>query len=225
MRSPTRDGDFNATEMHASTQQAFVGSPLAPCAFFSRNSPLHVTPRRTRVYVQMPQARSLESYREGNRFGNEGRSHHARRKGGNRIENADSKSGGEFAQGRGKQSFVLPYALVRMNVASFETCGFLVRSGCVRVNGSVVKDEKAKINRFNDIVTVNGTEYGCLDERLREGTEVVNDENEKDELNVLPRTQRDFYHPESARTPGMFKKYNRGVDGGFYSSRRHKGGK
>lgn len=141
------------------------------------------------------------------------------------MKNVDSKNEEKSAQGRGKLRIPLPYALLQMNVASFETCGFLIRSGCVRVNGNVVKDEKAKVNRFDDTIMVNGTEYGSLDNRLREEAEVVEDENEVDELNILPRTQRDFHYPGSAQTPDTFKKYTRRVDRGFYSSRRHSAGK
>lgn len=114
-----------------------------------------------------------------------------------------------------------------MNVASIETCEFLVRSGRVRVNGVVVSDQKAKIHRFDDDLVVNGLPCGTM--ALHEGNAktLPGDENgEMVDTKFLPRGQRDFRNsPRPKPGPENFKKYSRRVDRGFFSSRRYHGGK
>lgn len=218
-------GDIRLTQISAIFPPAFTGSPLPLRSPFIRGPQISTTPRLTRVLVRGPQARSIESYREGSRFGGEGRFRRAHNKEEQRRRNIDLKNEQNSEQSRRKLRVLLPLALSQMNVASFETCGFLVRSGRVQVNGTVVKDGKVKINRFDDIITVNGTEYGSMESILKEEAEEEDKEDELDDLNILPRAQKDFYYPGSTRNEDNIKKYNRRVDGGFYASRRYRAGK
>lgn len=103
-----------------------------------------------------------------------------------------------------------------------ETCAFLVQSGCICVNGEVVKDTKAKIHRVEDTLAMNGKDLGTL-AAFEAGTFPVYDETDKE---MIPRVQRDFRNnPRNRITPEDFKKYNRRVDRGFFSGRRFNSGK
>lgn len=136
-----------------------------------------------------PCARSLESYREGQRFSNQ-------------PPNQPKK-----------KRLSLIQALTRLNVASIETCGLLVRSGCVRVNGNVVRDGKEKIDRQFDVLSVNGREVGSVD----------GEAEWEEERQTLPGTKKDLWRGDWGMS--VEKKYTRKVDGGFYSSRRFDAGK
>lgn len=120
-----------------------------------------------------------------------------------------------------KPKIALVKALVKMNVASHDTCVFLVQKGCVRVNGVVVEDEKAKIDRQSDAVMVNGTNHGTLEGSPEQSDEWVDPEKDK---TFLPRRQRDF-NQERLDGGANRRKFSRRVDGGFYSSKKYTYGK
>lgn len=206
--------------------EAFISAPLK---FVPRGVPAGAatTPRRTRVYSVSPQARSLESYREGRQYEHERSARRSRKRelpGDGRAPAAEEV---REPQRRGKQRLPLASALASLDVASIETCGFLVRSGCVRVNGEVVRNEKAKIHRLDDVLVVNGKEYGTYEFALQSKKD-SQDSTTPDVIdrNILPRSQRDFRSTSRQGTDvDSQKKYNRRVDRGFYSSRRHGSGK
>lgn len=174
------------------------------------------TPRRTRNCTL--HARSLDSYREGSRFNNE-------------IPGTDDPLRAVPAQRKPpkvKQRIALTKAMSKLNIASMETCAFLVRSGCVRVNGQVVRDEKAKIHRFDDSFTVNETLYGPIGSPETESLTRDSDFADDIDPDILPRSQRDF--PQNVDYGSMDnrktkKKFSRRVDRGYYSSQRFESGK
>lgn len=217
-----------SSEMSFTPTQAFVGAPINSFGSKWPYTLLPKTHRKCRRYSLTPTARSLDSYREGDRFGNTDSTRRSR----NRYT---SSSGNGFAKDKRKEAppprrklrVPLVNALSSLSVASLETCAFLIRSGCVRVNGEVVLDQKAKIHRFEDDLVVNGKGYGKLsvvdnDENVSNAS----DFNEVVDPELLPRGQRDFRN-SPRRGPGAesFKKYNRRVDRGFFSSRRYHAGK
>lgn len=193
--------------------EAFVGSPLPSSAFTLQPRLPHSQPtlRRARNYLIAPFARSLESYNEGSRFGDSD------------PRNARHSNSIRENQPRRKTHILLVSALSSLNVASIETCGFIVRSGCVKVNGAVVKNEKARINRSTDRILVNGTDYGTFEPEDGDNHIFV-EEKPFDDINFLPRSRRDF-RSSYLDDVGMPKKFNRRVDGGFYSSRKYHQGK
>lgn len=104
-----------------------------------------------------------------------------------------------------------------------DTCGLLIRSGCVRVNGVIVKDNKLRVDRTADVVVVNGVEYGTVEQV--EGGAGRDGEAEADEWQLLPRAQKDRVRPGAAFAHEAYRKYSRKVDGGFYSKRQYEAGK
>ncbi|PXF42285.1 hypothetical protein BWQ96_08004 [Gracilariopsis chorda] len=178
---------------------AFVTVPL-PTGLQANRSTCPLSKRRFPSRL-VPTARSLDSYREGRRFSYEDE-RPKREKPFSRSETAPLK-----------KKVILVKALSKLNVASFETCGLLIRTGRVLVNGKVIRDEKARINVETDMLSINGMEYGTL----RDGEPVA-----PPDMEFAPRTQRD-----RARIveEGLDKKYSRRIDRGFYSSKRYAGGK
>lgn len=150
---------------------------------------------------QVLTARSLDSYREGRRFSYQNQ----------KPKRERSLSTSETVPLKKKVSLVK--ALSKLNVASFETCGLLIRTGRVLVNGKVIRDEKARINVETDMLSISGIEYGTL----RDGEPVI-----PSDMELAPRPQRDRTQIVEG---GLEKKYNRRIDGGFYSQRRYSGGK
>lgn len=129
----------------------------------------------------------------------------------------DSYRAGDRGYGERKVKRIsLLRALHIHNVASQETCEFMLRSGCIRVNGEVVRSGKEKVT-LDDEISVNG--------RLLEDSNADNFHNNKDDdefdRSILPRTQRDFANSEHI-IDSYAKKYNRRVDRGFYSGSRPK---
>lgn len=206
--------------------EAFVSAPLQFVGSFKRFVRPSTTPRRARAYALNTQARSLESYQEGKVWREEhpGRGANRRNSPSHRFSSDDQE---KVATPRMKPRVSLTSALASLNIASVETCCFLVRSGCVRVNGEVMRNEKAKVNRKEDVLVVNGNEYGTLESALEERANATEDQfDETIDPSLLPRAQRDF-RTTSRKDPGpnSTKKYNRRVDGGFYSNRRYNAGK
>lgn len=185
------------------TQTAFASAQILLRMYPPRfcSSSVSSTPRRGRRFVLTPKARSLESYREGSRF-----------------ERSDRRSpvpGDDQTKPiiRHKSRISLARALVMLHVASLETCALMIRSGRVRVNGDVVTDGKAKVDRFKDTLSANGIELGTL-----EGPEDSDSGEFEEDSTLLPRTQRDSKHTFDLRER---KRYDRHIDGGFFSSRSH----
>lgn len=218
-----------SSEMSFTPTQAFVGAPVN--AFGSKWPYTLVTrtPRRCRRYALSPMARSLDSYREGNRFGNDDSTRRSRNRYTSSPGNgfAKDKKKKEAPPPRRKLRVPLVNALCSLNVASLETCAFLIRSGCVRVNGEVVNDQKAKVHRFDDDLVVNGKGYGTVSVLdSEESLSNASDFHDVGDPELLPRAQRDFRNsPREGLGPESFKKYNRRVDRGFFSSRRYHSGK
>lgn len=208
--------------MRIALPEAFLGAPLPFAGSLNRFAQPSVTPRRARTFaVSTTQARSLDSYREGRSWRDERRE--SKRNSPNHKTNSDNQQKASGA--KEKVHVSLPSALAALNIASVETCRFLVRSGCVRVNGELVRNEKERINRKGDVLNVNGNEYGTLDSALGEQARSTDSHfGDVIDPNVLPRSQRDF-RATSKQDPEGTKKYNRRVDGGFYSSRRYNAGK
>lgn len=79
-----------------------------------------------------------------------------------------------------------------------DTCAFLIRSGCVSVNGVVILDAKTRIDA-EDVISVNGSDIETFTER-----------------DSLPRNRRDLETEDREIT----KDYTKGIDEGFYSGKR-----
>lgn len=95
----------------------------------------------------------------------------------------------------------------KVGVASSETCGVIIENGFVRVNGEVVTDVKARVEK-TDSILVRGKELLPLDDDdgRDDGEESVED---------LPRAQKDFGRAKGLSTDS----FNWRVDGGFLSSK------
>lgn len=92
----------------------------------------------------------------------------------------------------------------------------------MRVNGSVLNDAKSKVHRVEDAISVNGKEYGTVAAFEEQGEVVVPETSTE----VIPRVQKDFRNSsKTGRNPEDFKRYNRHVDRGFFSTRRYNSGK
>ncbi|CAN8068153.1 unnamed protein product [Agarophyton chilense] len=178
--------------------EAFVRTPL-PAFERSSNSVCPKTPKRLHLRT-VPAARSLESYREGRRFPNQ--------------DPSRKSSFSEHSNPLAKQKMSLLKALMKLNVASSETCELLIRNGRVRVNGKTVKEHRARIDTFEDMLWISGTDYGTV----QDGQPVPLIDSE-----IEPRKHRDFR--SSIPEQGLDRKYSRRVDGGFYSRKRYLGGK
>lgn len=172
-----------------------------------------ITPRRARSRIIPLCARSLESYMEGKSFDEEERKS-------NRKDQSSSPH-----KKLPSPKVTLQSAMVKMNIASIETCSFLLKNGRVRVNGQTVDFDKMKIDRYNDRISVNDTDYGTLEDqesgRLTGGFATKDGKEAVDDARLLPRTRRDFKLVDDLPT----KKMKRNVDGGFYATRRRRSGK
>lgn len=165
--------------------------------------------------VQVPAARSLDSYRSGARFDDR------RRKGANPQSPLPSLQESRPAQNQPseaksherpakKSTMTLVRALVSLNVASTETCAFLIRCGCVRINGAVETDEKARVHRQVDRLMVNGKDIGTVDS----GANFIDEKEQRS-----PRAHRD-------RSPieieALTRSFQRRTDDGFFASKKRK---
>ena len=175
-----------------------------PCHSFCSRSPaiIRARPELTQIPARrsrcVPCARSLESYRAGSRSSRK------------RSFRDDVESVVE-SELDGARKQTLMNILVYRRVASTETIEFLLRSGCVQVEGEVVRDGKLKFAKDSEIY-VNGTRVDAEgEERLGRGDE--EEEDEDFDIRLLPRSQRDFAKWHSGRT--IPKRMNRFVDGGF----------
>lgn len=197
--------------------EAFVSSLFVPGIRnrnFQRVGTLPLTtPRRARRWITPLCARSLESYMEGKSF--DGGEENRKRK--------DQSSSSR--QKPPSQKLTLQSAMIKMKIASIETCAFLLKNGRVSVNGETVTFEKTKIDRFNDRISVNDTDYGTLEEqesgRLVGGFVTKDGKEAADDAQLLPRVQKDF----KLRDDLPSKKMKRSVDGGFFSGRRRRSAK
>lgn len=219
--------------------EAFIAAPVGQRCV--RHLPSK-TRRRGRALC-VAQARSLDSYREGSRWSGQERDFYSgleKRvtrggRSGRRREDENEDGKAEGVAGKGKKGktpkapktrVALTKALSKMNVASLETCAFLVRGGCVRVNGVLEKDDAAKINKFSDRLSVNGVDMGVLEPNQDESDEDRTRDSDFAEVfdtKSLPRAQRDLRRNKMMRLgeDANLKKYNRRIDGGFYSGRRY----
>lgn len=184
--------------------QAFLGTPLPSSTRYAPAKQNKSPRRRTRVCTL--HAQSLESYREGNRFRNT--SGPGRFSGEGSFPEIPKK---EQKPAKIKLRVPLTKAMSKLNVASMETCAFLVRSGCVHVNGLLVRDEKARIHRFEDIISVNGAHYGPVDTVPSETESLSRDSDFADNIDpsILPRSQRDFPQSMDFGKPSNPKKNRR----------------
>ncbi|KAI0564824.1 RNA-binding S4 [Gracilaria domingensis] len=178
--------------------EAFVRAPL-PAFQRSNRSLCQRTPKRQQSRT-VTVSRSLDSYREGNRFAERD------------APRNPSFSERPFPLVKHKMSLLK--ALMKLNVASSETCELLIRSGRVRVNGNTIREHKTRIDIFQDLLWISGTDYGTV----HDGEPVQFSDSE-----LEPRTQKDFR--SSIPEGGLNRKFTRRIDGGFYSRRRYLGGK
>lgn len=111
-----------------------------------------------------------------------------------------------------KRTTTLLRAMAELNVASQETCAFLIRCSRVRVNGELVTDEKTTVSRLEDHIFVNDRDFGT----------VVHGIDHADEWQQRsPRSHRD--RPQS-EIDSLSRQFNRKVDDGFYKSKKFKAG-
>lgn len=106
--------------------------------------------------------------------------------------------------------------MIDLNVASSETCALLIRCGRVKVNSEVVTDERARINRFEDRISVTDRMMGTVVRGA--GRDEVSELEERS-----PRSQRD--RSLDSEEDVQWRRSGRNVDGGFYSSRKRRYGK
>lgn len=117
-----------------------------------------------------------------------------------------------------KTRVTLVKALSRANVAAYETCNLLIRSGRVELNGVLSTERDRMIDTTVDIVAVNGREINFFP------TEDGDDDDDADEFEdeaSLTRMEKDFRNgrfAQKCRLP-RDKKFSRKIDGGFLSSR------
>lgn len=135
-----------------------------------------------------------------------------RRKGGRR------RKGRGVDKGNGTKSLVLVKALVRARVGGMETCGLMVRSGLVKVNGAVEKDTMKVVDRVKDVVTVNGARVMVtLDYRGGVSSELCKKKVEAVDGEIGTGSTRRVDLGRDNDVP-MFKKYDWKVDGGFFAN-------
>lgn len=167
-------------------------------------------------------ARSMESYRASSRFDKPRKSRHPPFSSWTPKSNSEKrvrepkqsdKSEISSAEQRHRPTMTLLNALVEMNISSQETCAFLIRCSRVRVNGVVTTDEKARVHREGDRISVNGRDIGTVDH----GTDFVDQWQHR-----IPRTHRDRSPSEIESLQRVF---NRHTDGGFFQSKKYRSGK
>lgn len=233
-------------------ETAFIVPAVGPSRVFS-NRPLKstasryiATPNHTVAFPNSPVARSLQSYRSGERFSPSKRrprpSPDESRVEGNNLDlevssplpdersitqqddvleavdtepkvNGPESSSDSPKSSKGAQISLLK-ALVRLKVASEDTCSFLIRNGYVSVNEVVAEDGHARVDCTNDKITVKGQEIGTVSN----ATPPVIDENDR---KSIPKPQRS----RSPKKVEDIMQNHRSIDGGFYARRRRMYGK
>lgn len=180
--------------------EAFVAAPLRGWPTFRRGLP-SISPRRPLI-ITLPVACMPESSPQENVPAKESQ------------ENKDKTPSSKIRELQPKARISLKKALSRTNIASVETSAFLIRTGLVRINGTVVQDEKARVNIKTDIISVGEETFGTVQDG---GIATIPDH----QLN--PRTQRDFRALQEGEK--LDRKFSRRIDGGFYANKRYLGGK
>lgn len=162
-------------------------------------------------------ARSMESFRTGSRFDRSRRSRHASFSSWSQKSNSEkglrqsNKSGSSETPNAAQQHkpiISLLNALVELNVSSQETCAFLIRCSRVRINGVVTTDEKARVLRETDRISVNGRDLGTVEH----GSDFVDQWQQR-----IPRTHRDR---SSSEIESLRRNFDRHTDGGFFQSKK-----
>lgn len=133
--------------------------------------------------------------------------------GNNEDASCSNKGPNHSGPKKGSQISLLK-ALVRLKVASEDTCLFLVRHGYVSVNGVVVEEARAPVNCVDDKINVKGREFGTVSN----ATPPVIDEKDR---KSIPRPHRSRSRDEVED----IKQNHRSIDGGFYARRRRMYGK
>lgn len=184
------------------TNDAFVPPNLLTLSSINQSrltrSPTRRPRRATTIY-----ARSMDSYRDGSRFADSERQPLPR------LPSRPSGGSSNRQSQAPKQTTTILKALMLLNVASQETCAFLIRSSCIRVNGTLVNDGKTSVNRLTDTIMLNGKDLGTVEH----GTDHVDQWSER-----APRTHRD--HPRSD-LDSLGRQFNRRVDDGFFSTKKY----
>lgn len=242
-----------------SSETAFIipavplSNPFSTGSLRPETTRCHAVPARIVSYPKSPVARSLQSYRSGERLGSSKRRPRAspdeyqgseneqgsdspqvlsleentnvrqndvREDEGSKekalesrdVENLETDQDGSKSR-KGTQ-IPLSKALVRLKVASEDTCTFLIRNKYVSVNEVVVDDVQTRVDCTNDKISVKGQEIGTVSN----ATPPVMDENDRKNI---PKPQR-YRSPKKVED---IMQNHRSIDGGFYARRRRMYGK
>lgn len=230
-----------------------LSNPFSTGSLKPETARCHLAPTRIVSYPNSPVARSLQSYRSGERFGSSKRRSRASPGERQRSENdqgSDSpqtlsldknanvqqdsiredegskekalesrdvenlKTSQDGSKSRKGTQISLSKALVRLKVASEDTCTFLIRNKFVSVNEVVTDDVQARVDCSSDKISVKGQEIGTVSN----ATPPVMDENDRKNI---PKPQR-YRSPKKVED---IMQNHRSIDGGFYARRRRMYGK
>lgn len=131
------------------------------------------------------------------------------------FECTENGSNNASSLSKGRNSCIsLVKALVKLKVASEETCHFLIKNGCISVNGVVTDDPFSRIHCTDDHIIVDGCDVGTVDNA---SPPLIDEHDRKN----IPK-------PHQSRSPQKVEEIlqnHRSVDGGFYVRRRRRYGK